>query len=314
MSAAAEAAPRPSVLVVDDDRNLRTIIGTNLSLAGFEVLEAPDGTNALALLDGRTPDVILLDVLMPRMDGYTTLSKIRRHATASHVPVIVLISGTQTDAVQSLEAGADDFIPKPFSPQEMLARVRAKLRRAAVDASLQPLTRLPGNIAIEHEIRRRFEANAPWAVIYADLNSFKAFNDYYGFPRGDEAIKLLASVLGDAIKQLGSETDFLGHIGGDDFIVVTDAERAEMLAYAIAAAFDRAAPDLYDEADRERGWIASTDRQGRAMHFPLMSLALAVVRSSPRIRSYQQIGETAAELKKFAKSHDGSFVATDLSR
>ena len=190
-----DTSHRPTVLVVDDDKMLREIIGTNLELGGFSVLSAPDGPSALALLDDHLPDVVVLDVLMPLMDGYATLGRIRRHATASHVPVIVLTGGgTDTTApVKSLEAGADDFIAKPFSPQEMLARVRAKVRRAAVDASLQPLTRLPGNIAIEHEVRRRFEAREPWAVIYADLDIFKAFNDHYGFVRGDDAIRLVAT-------------------------------------------------------------------------------------------------------------------------
>ena len=305
---------RPVVLVVDDDRNLRTIIGTNLEIAGFDIISASDGPTALALLDDQLPDVVVLDIMMPLMDGYTTLSKIRRHASASHVPVIVLTGRDESDPVKSLEAGADDFIAKPFSPQEMLARVRAKVRRAAVDSSLQPLTRLPGNIAIEHEVRRRFEAREAWAVIYADLDNFKAFNDAYGFVRGDDAIRLVASTIAEAIKRVGHESDFLGHIGGDDFIVVTVPDRAEALARTIAADFDGSVLRLYDPVDRERGWIASKDRRGAAMKFPLMSLSLAVVTDSKRITSYQHIGEVAAELKSFAKQQPGSFVASDKRR
>jgi PleD family two-component response regulator len=305
---------RPSVLVVDDDRNLRTIIATNLELAGFDVIEAPDGASALGLLDTTTPDVVLLDVTMPVMDGYTTLGKIRRHPTASHLPVIILTGTTHVDAVRSLEAGADDFITKPFSPQEMLARVRAKVRRANVDASLQPLTRLPGNIAIEHEIRRRFHAQEFWAVIYADLDNFKAYNDVYGFARGDDAIRLVASTIADTIRTIGDESDFLGHIGGDDFIVVTSPQRGEQLARTIGGQFDAAVPELYDATDRARGYIDSKDRRGRPVRYPLMSLSLAVVNASSQITSYQQIGEVAAELKKFAKAHDGSYVAVDKRR
>jgi PleD family two-component response regulator len=303
---------RPTVLIVDDDQVLRAIIGTNLQLGGFDVLSAPDGPTALALLDDRLPDVVVLDVVMPLMDGYATLSRIRRHATASHVPVIVLTGGNDTAApVKSLEAGADDFIAKPFSPQEMLARVRAKVRRANVDSSLQPLTRLPGNIAIEHEMRRRFEAREPWAVIYGDLDNFKAFNDHYGFVRGDDAIRLVSTTMSDAIKRIGRETDFLGHIGGDDFIIVTDPQRAETLAHAVADTFDRDVRALYDANDRTRGWIAAKDRRGNNVRFPLMSLSLAIVTASSRITSYQSIGEVAAELKSFAKRQPGSFVATD---
>lgn len=304
---------RPTVLVVDDDAVLREIIGTNLELGGFNVLSAPDGPSALALLDDRLPDVVVLDVVMPMMDGYATLGRIRRHATASHVPVIVLTGGgaDTTEPVKSLEAGADDFIAKPFSPQEMLARVRAKVRRANVDSSLQPLTRLPGNIAIEHEVRRRFEAREPWAVIYADLDNFKAFNDHYGFVRGDDAIRLVSSTMSDTIKRIGEESDFLGHIGGDDFIIVTSPQRAENLARAVAETFDRDVPALYTAVDRKNGWIAAKDRRGNNVRFPLMSLSLAIVTQSQRITSYQSIGEVAAELKSFAKRQAGSFVAMD---
>jgi len=311
---ATDESKRPTVLVVDDDRNLRRIISTNLEIAGFDVVDAADGASALSLLDGRTPDVVLLDVTMPVMDGYATLGRIRRHATASHVPVIVLTGTVTVDAVKILEAGADDFIAKPFAPQEMLARVRAKVRRAAVDASLQPLTRLPGNIAIEHEVRQRFEAGAPWAVVYADLDNFKAYNDVYGFPRGDDAIRLVASTIAQTVHILGDETDFIGHIGGDDFILVTQAHRAEQMARTIAEEFDRSVPELYDPEDRARGGIDAKDRRGRPVRFPLMSLSLAVVMSNSQIRNYQQIGEVAAELKKFAKARDGSYVAIDKRR
>jgi diguanylate cyclase (GGDEF)-like protein len=306
-------AHRPTVLVVDDDSILREIIGTNLQLGGFDVLSAADGPSALALLDDTLPDVVVLDVVMPLMDGYATLGRIRRHPTASHIPVIVLTGGgTDSSApVKSLEAGADDFIAKPFSPEEMLARVRAKVRRANVDSSLQPLTRLPGNIAIEHEVRRRFEAREPWAVVYADLDNFKAFNDHYGFVRGDDAIRLVASTMSDTIKHIGAETDFLGHIGGDDFIIVTDPQRAETLARTVAESFDRDVLALYDETDRTKGFIQAKDRRGHDVRFPLMSLSLAIVTESPRITSYQAIGEVAAELKSFAKRQTGSYVAMD---
>lgn len=306
---------QPQVLVIDDDRNLRTIIRTNLELAGFGVITAPDGPSALMLLDEQIPDLVVLDVMMPLMDGYAVLGRIRRHATASHVPVIILTARTdQNDAILSLESGADDYIAKPFSPQEMLARVRAKIRRANVDSSLQPLTRLPGNIAIESEIRKRFEARTPWAVVYVDLDNFKSFNDAYGFVRGDDAIKLVATTIQDVVKAEGDGSEFLGHIGGDDFIVVCTPKTAETLANEICNAFDAAVPELYDANDRQRGWIQTKDRRGNSVRFPIMSLSMAIVTNASRIRSYQQIGEIAAELKAFAKRQPGSYVATEKRR
>ncbi len=316
MTARAVSEARYTILVIDDDRNLRTVIRTSLELAGYGVVVASDATGALALLAQEIPDLIVLDVVLPGMDGFELCRRIRRHPTCAHVPIMMLTARGETeDAVAGFEAGADDYVSKPFSPQEMLARVRAKLRRVAVDSSLNPLTRLPGNLAIENEIRRRFDGKLPWAVIYIDLDNFKAFNDVYGFVRGDEAIRLVASTLQNAIRTGGEDDDFVGHIGGDDFILVTDPRRAEPLARSIAETFDREVRALYDPADIERGWIMTTDRRGAISVYPVMSLSLAVVTDERRrITNYQQIGEVAAELKRFAKKQSGSFIATDKRR
>jgi diguanylate cyclase (GGDEF)-like protein len=310
MQPALTAKPTPgtryTILVVDDDRNLRTIIRTNLELAGYGVITANDAVAALALLSHEIPDLIVLD-------GFELCRRLRRHPTCAHVPIMMLTARGETeDAVAGFEAGADDYVSKPFAPQEMLARVRAKIRRVAVDSSLNPLTRLPGNLAIENEIRRRFDGRLPWAVIYIDLDNFKAFNDVYGFVRGDEAIRLLASTLQNAIRFGGEDDDFVGHIGGDDFILVTHPDRAEPLARAIALAFDRDVRALYDPADLEHGSIMTTDRRGAVSVYPVMTLSLAVVTDERRrITNYQQIGEVAAELKCFAKKQSGSYIATD---
>jgi diguanylate cyclase (GGDEF)-like protein len=316
VTARAVSEARYTILVIDDDRNLRTVIRTSLELAGYGVVVASDATGALALLAQEIPDLIVLDVVLPGMDGFELCRRIRRHPTCAHVPIMMLTARGETeDAVAGFEAGADDYVSKPFSPQEMLARVRAKLRRVAVDSSLNPLTRLPGNLAIENEIRRRFDGKLPWAVIYIDLDNFKAFNDVYGFVRGDEAIRLVASTLQNAIRTGGEDDDFVGHIGGDDFILVTDPRRAEPLARSIAETFDREVRALYDPADIERGWIMTTDRRGAISVYPVMSLSLAVVTDERRrITNYQQIGEVAAELKRFAKKQSGSFIATDKRR
>ena len=216
------------VLVVDDDRNLRKIISTNLELAGFAVEVAADGPEALSLIENVQPDIVLLDLMMPHMDGYEVAQRIRNHQnpTIANVPIIILTAKGETeDKLRGFEAGADDYITKPFGPQELLARVRAKIRRVEVDSSLSPLTRLPGNLAIEAELRRRIDSGEPFAVIYLDLDNFKAFNDVYGFTHGDEAIVLLARVTVDVVRRRGTPNDFVGHIGGDDFIAVTLSER-----------------------------------------------------------------------------------------
>ncbi len=306
------------VLVVDDDRNLRKIISTNLELAGFSVQTAADGREALALIDEYEPDVVLLDLMMPHMDGYEVAQHIRGHANplVANVPIIILTAKSETeDKLRGFEAGADDYITKPFGPQELLARVRAKIRRVETDSSLSPLTRLPGNLAIESDLRRRLEKREPFAVLYLDLDNFKAFNDVYGFTHGDEAIQLEARSAVEAVRRRGTARDFVGHIGGDDLIVVTQPDRAEEIAREIIADFDRDIRNLYTAKDLHAGYIETRDRRGALNRFPIMSLSIAIVMNDrDQLTNYAQIGEAAAELKRYAKSIAGSVFVKDKRR
>ena len=306
------------VVVVDDDRNLRKIIATNLELAGFAVETAADGQEALAKIEGMMPEVVLLDLMMPYMDGYEVARRIRAHQnpTIANVPIIILTAKSETDdKLRGFEAGADDYITKPFGPQELLARVRAKIRRVEVDSSLSPLTRLPGNLAIESELRRRLDAQGAFAVLYLDLDNFKAFNDVYGFTHGDEAIQMLARICLDTVRRRGTANDFVGHIGGDDFIIVTENGRSEEMAQEIIAEFDRDIRSLYSAKDLRAGYIETRDRRGTLNRFPIMTISIAIVANDNRqVTNYAQVGEAAAELKRYAKSISGSVYVKDKRR
>ena len=303
------------VLVVDDDRNLRKIISTNLELAGYAVVTASDGREALEKIEQVMPDLLLLDLMMPFMDGYEVAKRVRSHPNPSiaNVPIIILTAkGEIEDKLLGFDVGADDYITKPFGPRELLARVRSKIRRVEVDSSLSPLTRLPGNLAIEGELRRRIEEDDTFAVLYLDLDNFKAFNDVYGFTHGDEAIQLVARVSVDVVRRRGSVNDFVGHIGGDDFIIATMSMRSEEIAQEIIDEFDRNIRVLYSPKDLRQGYIETRDRRGALNRFPIMSLSIAVVSNEDhKILNYAQIGETAAELKRYAKSVAGSVYIKD---
>ncbi|TAM77492.1 response regulator [bacterium] len=305
-----------TILVVDDDKNIRKIIAANLELAGYRVLAASSGLAALELLDVQMPDLILLDVMMPVMDGYEVCRRVRSRPLGTHVPVIMLTAkGESEDKVLGLDAGADDYITKPFGPAELLARVKAKLRRMAVDSTLQPLTRLPGNLAIEEAIKRRVASGEKWAILYLDLDNFKAFNDVYGFMHGDEAIKLVATVVVDAVREHGGEGDFVGHIGGDDFIVATQPRYVDAVCNAVIQTFDARIRTLYNERDLRQGYIETRDRRGTLNRYPIMSLSIAVVSNEHRpITSHHLVGEMAAELKRHAKSMPGSTYVRDKRR
>ena len=316
MTSTDNAIAAKRVLIVDDDRNLRKIIQTNLEVAGYNVVVAGDGVEAMRVLDSLRPDLIVLDVMMPGMDGYEVAKRIRSHPGNARMPIIMLTAkGEVEDKLAGFDAGIDDYIAKPFDPDELIARARANIRRVEAGAALSPLTRLPGNLAIEAELRRRIDAREPFAVLYLDLDNFKAFNDVYGFARGDEAIRLLARTCDEIIRRRGTNEDFVGHIGGDDFLIVAMPDRSERIARDIIDGFEREIRMLYSDEDRRRGYIETSDRQGNFNRFPLMSLSVAIVSNQHReLTNYAQIGQIAAELKRYAKSIGGSVYVKDKRR
>lgn len=284
-----------TILLIDDDLRLREILRANFEVVGFRVLDALDADSALAALDRGRPDAIVLDVVPVASDGAGVVERLRRHPHGSHVPLIVLTPRMHADeAVRSLEAGADDVVTKPFAPEEVLARVRGRIKRAADEVSLQPLTKLPGNGPIEAEIRRRLAADAPWSVLYLDLDGFKAFNDAFGFASGDDVIRLLATTIVDAVGRHGGEDGFVGHVGGDDFVAVMQPVRAAATAQAVVTAFDRDMRTLQ-----------------RDTRVPYCSVSIAVVDGSRGPSTYEEIGERAARVKKEAKRRRGSVVVAE---
>ena len=151
------------------------------------------------------------------------------------------------------------------------------LRRTTQDLEANPLTRLPGNVSIERELKQRIARGDSLAVCYVDINRFKAFNDHYGFKRGDDAIRHTAKILLEVSRTHGGPNNFTGHIGGDDFILITTCERATAVSEAIIRQFDALAATLYDETDRKRGYTLHTDRQGKIKKLSFLSVAIAVV-------------------------------------
>ncbi|MCL6476783.1 MAG: GGDEF domain-containing protein [Peptococcaceae bacterium] len=178
-----------------------------------------------------------------------------------------------------------------------------------------PLTGLPGNIRIEEEISNRLGASQPFSVIYADLDHFKGFNDKYGYKRGDEAIKLTAGILTRMAREHGRQDDLVGHIGGDDFMVITVPDTAEVISRNVCNEFDRLIPELYDPVDRRRGSIYTLDRKGREVEVPIMSISLAVVDCLPGdCTSLKDLSRVTAELKNYAKTKSGSVYVKERRR
>lgn len=205
---------------------------------------------------------------------------------------------------------ADELGELSRSFSEMARRLK-QLEQILVDMS--PLTRMPGNIAIENTLRKRLNEGGPIAFCHFDLDNFKAFGDKYGYAMGSEVIKATAQIIESAVAAHGSAEDFMGHIGGDDFVVITHPERYEAICCFVIEAFDRMAPDYYSVEDRAQGFIMGKTRQGDEMAFPLMSISIGVVTNREReLKDPLQVGEVAAELKECAKARRGSRYVVDI--
>lgn len=307
---------KPKVLVIDDDPLVTQIIKDTLETAGFETTVLHDPTQALAVAQNFRPDIILVDRVMPKMDGCELCRQFRSNLFTSHLPIIMLTSRTDiADKIAGLEAGADDYLCKPFEPLELIARFRAHLRRIQHERSANPLTGLSGNPMVEKEIKARIAANRKFAVLYLDIDNFKAYNDTYGFLQGDEVIKFLAELLIFVFQKEGNPDDFLGHIGGDDFVAITTPDRVDKICNLLIQGFDQGIQKFYSNEDRERGFVVTIDRRGREQVFPLLSLSIAVVSNEYRpIDNHWLVGEIAAELKKYAKTFPGSIYVKDRRR
>lgn len=309
-----EPSAGETVLVVDDDPFIARLLEIELRAAGYEVRVANDGERALELATERCPELVLADVMMPNMDGFELTRRLRQDSRTATVSVIMLTArGLSADKLEGFSVGADDYIVKPFDTPELLARIRGVLRRGREMRAQSPLTGLPGNVRIADEIERRCVGQEQFAVLYADLDHFKAYNDHYGFMRGDQVIQFAARLFQDVSLATGGPDTFVGHVGGDDFVIVCEAQHAGRLAERIIERFDAEISGLYDVEDRERGSITVTNRRGEDQEFPIVTVSIGIASNERRtFGHYAEAVAVATEMKAFTKkSHEGSSWAVD---
>jgi len=218
------------------------------------------------------------------------------------------ISGGKFDHISEVRS-QDELGDLSQAFQKMAQRLK-RLEEMNLDAN--PLTHLPGSVAIENVLNKRLKEETPLAFCLLDLSHFKAFNDRYGYARGNDVIRAMARIVTEAVKTQGNGETFVGHIGGDDFVVITLLERYEKICLGVIDSFDKMVPDFYDLEDRQRGYIQGETRQGQSVSFPIMTLAIAVVTNQHHpLQNHVQVGEVAAELKTFAKSFRHSTFVVD---
>ena len=298
------------VLFIEDSPTLAQLLEVSLLQAGYQVVKASSGEEGLELARAEPPDLLLCDVMLPGIDGFEVVRQLRRELTTANMSIIMLTA--MANVMEGLDAGADDYVLKPYDHRELLARVRSVLRRAKAMRALSPLTGLPGNTRIQEELERAITEERQFALLYADLDNFKAYNDHYGFARGDDILRLAARQLHGAVQATARPDAFVGHVGGDDFVAITTEEAAKAVVEDLIERFDREVPSLYDPEDAERGWIEVENRRRQLERYPLVSISVGV--ASTAVRSFGHYAEAVAvanEMKSQAKHQPGSAWAVD---
>jgi diguanylate cyclase (GGDEF)-like protein len=304
---------KKKILIIDDSELTLATTKATLVESGYDVVTANNGANGLRMVKVEKPDLVLLDVIMPGMDGFEVCKILREDESNNLMPIVLFTANdNEEDKLVGLEMGADDYIVKPYNERELIGRVKNILKRIDRNRLANPLTGLPGNLEINAEITKRIAKEEFFAVAYSDLDNFKAYNDVYGFAAGDRAIKLTADIIVSNIELAGNAGNFVGHIGGDDFVIITSPQKVDEICNGIIEDFDKKIKELYSQEDLGNGYITTVNRLGETIQFPIMSISIAALTNEQKsYANTAEIAEKVAQVKKVAKSKNGSAYVKD---
>ncbi len=301
-----------TVVSITPDLVLMSIIEKTLqdyyTVISFKTIQA-----ALDYIYNSAPNLIILDIDFHDRGALDILGNLKEEPIFSQLPVLVILDEKELSLISWENLHVEDFIWKrQISNEEMLARVNLSVIRSERIVEINPLTRLPGNISINKQIQERLDGDKVFALAYADLDHFKPFNDFYGFSRGDEVIKVTGRLVLNTVKAIQPKNSFVGHIGGDDFVYIIDLNLVEEAAGEIIHAFDRIIPTFYNAEERVRGHIESVDRQGHIRNYSLITLSIGIAHNRKRSFShYGELTQVASSMKGHAKHFKGSCFRMD---
>ena len=303
------------ILVVDDDPAIRKMLTLSLGKSDT-VYEAKDGADGLSKIHELSPEFVITDLMMPLINGQDMITRIRQCSSGVRLPILVLTAkGEEHALLECFQRGADDFMVKPFSVEELRIRVSSIHIRQKMARDVNPLTRLPGNLVLKREINSRIQAKHPVAIAYVDIDHFKSFNDTHGFDRGDHVILLLGEIPESFTRRYSPGEIFVGHVGGDDFVVILPFSEVQALSEAVHSDFDESSRLFYTAEELARGTVRVRNRQGKEDDHPLLSLSIGVVHTSREgMTDVRRISQVAAEVKEVAKRMEGNSLFVDRRR
>lgn len=295
------------ILFADDDPAMRDMVSQVFGSAGYRIRLAKSGSEALEELRRSEPAIAVLDYRMGMPDGLEVCRRIKTDPRLEHVPVLILTGESELESrLAGFDAGADDYLAKPFDPRELLARVRAMLLLAQRGLDRNPTSGLPGGEAMYREFERhRIEGDA-FCICYLDLDFFKPFSDRFGFAAADRVIRAVGSIL-IGVTRTGT---FVGHVGGDDFVVFVDCADARPQMEKAQRQLREALRDILPDGEGEKDSYRGVDREGLTRDFPLTRLTAAIIRVDPGgMGSLFDLSEMVAEAKRAAKRPQGDGIA-----
>jgi DNA-binding response OmpR family regulator len=288
------------LMIVEDDVDISNMLRIYFSSQGYDVETALRGGDALEKTRQSMPHLIVLDIMLPDINGYEVCRQLRTTTRTSHIPVIFLTQKDErSDRLQGLELGADDYITKPFDIDELKLRVQNAIARSERESLTDPQTGLPAGRMIEDQLRRAIRQPKGWALLDLRINAYEPFKNLYGFIAANDVLRFTAMLVGEVVDELGTVNDFLGHAGGDNFILITAEDKAQAIKARLKTRFKEEVQTHYNFIDRQAGFITAPDEGGKQVQSPLMSLAVGLI--SPSTHSFadiREITELAAEERR----------------
>jgi CheY-like chemotaxis protein len=288
------------ILVVEDDLDISKMLRIYFDSQGYEVLVANRGNDALEICRRKLPNVVVLDIQLPDIDGYEVCRQLRGNTRTSYVPIIFLTQKDErSDRIAGLELGADDYITKPFDIEELKLRVEGAIRRSKREALTHPVTNLPAGKLIEEQLKQIKDSSDPWRLLYFGIRNVNAFREVVGPIHVNEVLMFLADVMRETVEMHGTMDDFIGQASDNDFIIITPPGPASVICRTVCDRFNAESKVFYPFRIREAGKITYEDIDGITREADFMKLIVGVVSSEDGpFADIMQITEDAAENRR----------------
>ena len=305
---------RKKILFITVDEKLKTVLDFCFKAWDYDVFFESSPSPEMANIIKIAPDVMVVDVQSATKMRLEICDTMKDDFVTAYIPVITLINKRQLrEHLLTLKQGVDDYLIKPPDPLDLRIRVEMAIKRSQHNLYASPLTGLPGGVIIEEVMTSRIAGGIPFVAGHVDVDNFKSFNDRYGYMKGDRVLTQTAYMLSTTVRNWGNKGDFVGHIGGDDFVFVTTPDKYKDICQNFICMFDTVIPFHYDADVREKGYMMAKDRRDTMRKIPVMSVTIAlVIKNNPdEVKTLIELNERTAEVKQYLKKMPGSKYMAD---